>query len=87
MIKIYTQKYVYARYTNDEGERERSKMDFRALPGTKGHEEMSCFLVPTGNILSSGYIKFSTLSLLSLFGAPVCPCVNSCLSVFVLLSE
>ena len=59
-----------------ERERERRKMDFRAPPGIEGHQKMSCFLVPTGDILSSGYIKSSTLSVLSLFGAPVYPCVN-----------
>ena len=34
-------------------------------------------LAPTGDILSSGYIKFSTLSVLSVLVAPICPCVNS----------
>jgi hypothetical protein len=55
-------------------------MDFRALPGTKRNWETSCFLSGRiGDILSSGYIKFSTFSVLSVLGAPVCPCVNLCL--------
>ena len=64
-------------------------MDFGALPGIEGHQEMSCFcfLVPTVDILSSGYIKFSTLSVLSVFGAPICPHVNSCLFLFCCLND
>ena len=44
-------------------------------------------LAPTGDILSSGYIKFSTLSVLSVFGAPICPRVNSCLFLFHCLND
>ena len=44
-------------------------------------------LAPTGDILSSGYIKFSTLSVLSVFGAPICPHVNSCLFLFCCLND
>jgi hypothetical protein len=39
-------------------------------------------LAPTGDILSSGYIKFSTLSVLSVFGTPIFPLVNLCLFLF-----
>jgi hypothetical protein len=44
-------------------------------------------LAPTGDILSSGYIKFFTLSVLSVFGAPFCPHVNSCLFLFHCLNN
>jgi hypothetical protein len=44
-------------------------------------------LVRTGDILSSGYIKFSTFSALSVFGAPNCPYVNSCLFLFHCLND
>ena len=44
-------------------------------------------LAPTGDILSSGYIKFSTLSVLSVFGAPICPCVNFCLLLLHCLND
>jgi hypothetical protein len=44
-------------------------------------------LAPTRDILSSGYIKFSTLSLLSVFGAPICSHVNSCLFLFCCLND
>ena len=44
-------------------------------------------LAPTGDILSSGYIKFSTLSVLSVFGAPICPRVNLCLFLFCCLND
>ena len=62
-----------ARYTNDMRKRdqERRKKDFGALPGTEGNLEMYCFSLPhTGDIHNSGYIKFSTLSVLSVFDAP-----------------
>jgi hypothetical protein len=45
------------------------------------------FLAPTGDILSSGYIKFSTLSVLSVLGAPICPCVSLCLFLFHHLND
>jgi hypothetical protein len=44
-------------------------------------------LVPTGDTLSSGYIKFSTLSVLSVFGAPIFQCVNLCLLLFCCLND
>ena len=44
-------------------------------------------LAPTGDILSSGYIKFSTLSVLSVFGAPICPYVNVCLLLLHCLND
>ena len=44
-------------------------------------------LAPTVGILSSGYIKFSTLFVLSVFGAPICPRVNSCLFLFRCLND
>ena len=48
---------------------------------------MSRILVPTGAILSSCYIKFSTLSVLYVFGAPICPSVNSGLFLFLCLND
>ena len=42
-------------------------------------------LAPTGDILSSGYIKFPSLSVL--FGAPICPRVNLCLFLFRCLHD
>jgi hypothetical protein len=76
-----------ARYTNDMRERERDqerrKMDFRALLGTEGNWETSFFLLaPTEDILSSTYFKFSTLSVLPVLGAPICPHFNLCLFLF-----
>jgi hypothetical protein len=68
-----------------EGERERGRE--REIEGkwiselSQGQREIgrhpASSLSPTGNILSSGYIKFSTLSVLSVLVAPICPCVNS----------
>ena len=78
------------KYTNDMRKRdqERRKKDFGALPGTEGNLEMYCFSLPhTGDIHNSGYIKFSTLSVLSVFGAPICPHVNSCLFLFCCLND
>jgi hypothetical protein len=61
-------------------QREGRKMDFRALPEAEGNQETSCFLSgPTGDFLSSGFIKFLSLYKLSVLGAPICPCVNLCL--------
>ena len=79
-----------ARYTNDMRKRdqERRKKDFGALPGTEGNLEMYCFSLPhTGDIHNSGYIKFSTLSVLSVFDAPICPCVNLCLFLLCCLND
>ena len=61
------------------------------LEVSQGQKEIGrrpvCSLAPTGDILSSGYIKFSTLNVLSVFGAPICPCVNSCLFLFHSLND
>jgi hypothetical protein len=64
MIKIYTQKYVYARYTNDEGEREREvkwilelsqgQKDMRRCPAFWSLQETSLVLV-TSSFLPSLY--------------------------------
>jgi hypothetical protein len=63
-------------------------MDFRALPGTEEIVRCPAFsLAPTGDTLSSGYIKFSTLSVLSVFGAPICPRVSLCLFLFRCLND
>jgi hypothetical protein len=43
--------------------------------------------MPTGDILGSGYIKFSTLPVLSVFGAPICPHVNLYLFLFHCLND
>lgn len=71
-----------------ERNQERRKMDFGTLPGTEGNLETSCFLSgPTGDTLSSGHIKLSTLSVLPVFAAPICPRVNSCLFFFRCLND
>jgi hypothetical protein len=53
-----------------------------------GHKEIgrcpASSLAPTGDFISSGYIKFPSLSALYILGAPICPCVNLCLFVFII---
>ena len=44
-------------------------------------------LAHTGDIHNSGYIKFSTLSVLSVLGAPISPHVNLCLFLFRCLND
>ena len=56
-------------------------MDFETLPETERNRGMPCFtLCPLQE-------KFSTLFVLSMFGAPICPCVNSCLFLFHCLND
>jgi hypothetical protein len=64
-------------------------MDFGVLPGTERNRETYCkfSLAPAGDILSFDYIKFSTLFVLSMFGAPICPRVNSCIFLFHCLND
>jgi hypothetical protein len=44
-------------------------------------------LAPTGDILSFGYIEFSTLFVLPVLGAPICPCVSSCMFLFSCMND
>ena len=71
-------------------ERSREKENgFHSSPRDRGKlgDVLLFSLAPTGDILSSGYIKFSTLFVLSVFGAPICPRVNSCLFLFRCLND
>ena len=71
-------------------ERSREKENgFHSSPRDRGKlgDVLLFSLAPTGDILSSGYIKFSTLSVLSVFGAPICPRVNSCLVLVHCLND
>jgi hypothetical protein len=69
-----------ARYTSDMRERdqERRKIDFKSSPKDRRK---------SGDVLSSGYIRSPTLSVLSVLGAPICPCVNLCLFLFCCLND
>jgi hypothetical protein len=71
-------------------ERSREKENgFHSSPRDRGKlgDVLLFSLAPTGDILSSDYINFSTLSVLSVFGVPICPRVNSCLFLFRCLND
>ena len=72
-------------------ERETKREEKRILELSQEQKEIwrctAFSLAHTGDIHNSGYIKFSTLSVLSVFDAPVFPCVNSCLFLFCCLND
>ena len=91
------QKSSYPLFGIFQQKREKMKISyFRALLGTEGKRETSCFLSGSyGDILSSGQDIWVPLRhqvlfpvcLLSVFGAPNCPYVCQFMFVFVLLFE
>ena len=58
-----------------EREREREREGKWILELSQGQKDIR--RCPTGDILSSGYTKFSILSVFSVFLATICPHVNS----------